>query len=162
MCDYSLEHIASRRAKVGDKLVSTAFDGTITRGFAAVGEPGVAVCLLPGTEVAFDEPVRCVPNFRFFPARVIRAKTAVFRQVDMDQPAVHHDALEFPDGRVVKVSQLHEGQSLVVLQLPAQPGGGTGGDRGEARLAPATRQDEPAESIVEQMRAHDIMRVEAR
>ena len=53
MCDYSLHHVASRPAKIGDKLVTTQFNHSITRGFAAVGEPNVAVCLLPGTEVAF-------------------------------------------------------------------------------------------------------------
>jgi len=55
MCDYSLHHVASRPAKVGDKLVTTQFNNSITRGFAAVGEPNVAVCLLPGTEVAFEK-----------------------------------------------------------------------------------------------------------
>jgi hypothetical protein len=55
MCDYSLHVVASRQAKVGDKLLATKFNKTITRGFAAVGEPNVAVCLLPGTEVAFEE-----------------------------------------------------------------------------------------------------------
>ena len=57
MCDYSLHHVASRPAKVGDKLVTTQFNNSITRGFAAVGEPSVAVCLLPGTEVAFEKEV---------------------------------------------------------------------------------------------------------
>jgi hypothetical protein len=55
MCDYSLHHVASRPAKIEDKLVVTKFNGSFTRGFAAVGEPHVAVCLLPGTEVAFDQ-----------------------------------------------------------------------------------------------------------
>jgi hypothetical protein len=50
MCDYSLHLVASRPAKVGDKLVTTAFNNSLTRGFAAVGEPHVAVCLLPGTD----------------------------------------------------------------------------------------------------------------
>jgi hypothetical protein len=54
MCDYSLHHVASRPAKVEDKLVVTKFSNSITRGFAAVGEPNVAVCLLPGTEIAFE------------------------------------------------------------------------------------------------------------
>ena len=58
MCDYSLMHIASRPAQVGDKLVSTRFHNSISRGFAAVGEANVAVCVLPGTEIAFDEDVR--------------------------------------------------------------------------------------------------------
>src|SRR5262249_30152648 len=57
MCDYSLHHVASRPAKVGDKLVTTQFNNSITRGFAAVGEPNVAVCLLPGTEVAFEKEI---------------------------------------------------------------------------------------------------------
>jgi hypothetical protein len=55
MCDYSLRHVASRPARVGDKLVSTTFVNSSTRGFAAVGEPNVAVCLLPGTELAFEK-----------------------------------------------------------------------------------------------------------
>jgi hypothetical protein len=50
MCDYSLHLVASRPAKVGDKLVTTEFNNSLTRGFAAVGEPHVAVCLLPGTD----------------------------------------------------------------------------------------------------------------
>jgi hypothetical protein len=53
MCDYSLHAVASRPAKVGETLVTTSFYGTSTRGFAAKEEPGVAVCLLPGTELAF-------------------------------------------------------------------------------------------------------------
>ena len=33
MCDYSLEHLASRPAKVGDKLVTTRFKHSLTGGF---------------------------------------------------------------------------------------------------------------------------------
>ena len=54
MCDYSLHHVASRPAKVGDKLVTTKFVNTPTGGFAAVDNPNVAVCLRPGTELAFE------------------------------------------------------------------------------------------------------------
>jgi hypothetical protein len=57
MCDYSLDFVASRPAMIGDKLISTRFDNSITRGFAAVGEPNVAVCVLPGTEIAFEQEV---------------------------------------------------------------------------------------------------------
>ena len=64
MCDYSLHHVATRPAKLEDKLVTTKFTNSITRGFAAVGEPHVAVCLLPGTELAFDENVECEPILR--------------------------------------------------------------------------------------------------
>src|SRR6266516_7220382 len=66
MCDYGLQHVASRPAKVGDKLVSTQFSSSITRGFAAVGEPGVAVCLLPGTELAFEKDVEYEPRLHLF------------------------------------------------------------------------------------------------
>ena len=38
MCDYSLHNVASRPARVGDKLVSTRFLNSGRRGFAAVGE----------------------------------------------------------------------------------------------------------------------------
>ena len=55
MCDYSLNLVASRPAKAGDKLETASFCGTTTRGFAAVDEPNVAVCLLPGTEIAFEK-----------------------------------------------------------------------------------------------------------
>ena len=53
MCDYSLEHLASRPAKVGDKLITTRFGHALTGGFCAVDQPQVAVCVQPGTELAF-------------------------------------------------------------------------------------------------------------
>ena len=65
MCDYSLHLVASRPAKVGDKLVSTSFPETTTRGFASVDDRNVAVCLLPGTELAFENEVRCETPFVF-------------------------------------------------------------------------------------------------
>jgi hypothetical protein len=115
MCDYSLHFIASRPAKVGDKLVSTSFPNTSTRGFAAVGDRSVAVCLLPGTELSFEEEIRCEGMiFSWSPGH----KVAKFQQVNKGQPNVHHDALEFPDGKVVLLTRLHEGQRATVLQLP--------------------------------------------
>ena len=65
MCDYSLNLVASRPARVGDKLVTTRFPNSITRGFASVDEPKVAVCLLAGTELAFEEEVRCETGIVF-------------------------------------------------------------------------------------------------
>jgi hypothetical protein len=118
MCDYSLHLVASRPAKVGDTLVATDFANSITRGFAAVGEPGVAVCLLPGTELAFENEVQYHRAFSLFKAWV-EHKVARFRQVKMDDPHVHHDALEFPGGQVVMVTRLVTGQTATVLQLPA-------------------------------------------
>ena len=121
MCDYSLHLVASRPAKVGDKLVSTRFPNTITRGFAPVGERNVAVCLLPGTELAFEEGVACETRFVFSSRRQIGHRVAQFRQVNKDQSDVYHDALEFPDGQIVLLTQLCEGQHATVLQLPASP-----------------------------------------
>jgi hypothetical protein len=122
MCDYSLHNVASRPAKVGDKLVTTKFD-FLTRGFAAIGEPNVAVCLLPGTEVAFEKEVERDHAFDRLLLRMrfgkLGDKVARFRQVNMDRPNVHHDALEFPDGQIVLVTRLCEGQHATVLQLPA-------------------------------------------
>src|SRR6266511_3089931 len=119
MCDYSLHHVATRPAKVGDKLVATRFPNSITRGFAAVGEPHVAVCLLPGTEIAFDENVECEPfGFGILPNKNIEQRLARFRQINKDNAVAHHDALEFPDGQVVLLTRLCVGQRATVLQLP--------------------------------------------
>jgi hypothetical protein len=120
MCDFSLEFVASRPARVGDKLVSTRFDNSFTRGFAAIGEPGVAVCLLPGTELAFQKPVECKRGFGVLPNLVIGDTVARFRQINMDKPRAHHDALEFPNGQVVLLHNLVEGQHTSVLQLPVK------------------------------------------
>jgi hypothetical protein len=119
MCDYSLHQVASRPAKVGDQLVTTRFRRSVTRGFAAPGEPAVAVCLLPGTELAFQEVVRYEPRIGFFGHRKIEQRVARFRKVNSHNPHAHHDALEFPDGEIVLLTNLREGQRASVLQLPA-------------------------------------------
>ena len=114
MCDYSLHHVASRPAKVGDKLVTSAFDGSVTHGFCAVGEPDVAVCLRPGTELAFENDVesnRATIGGLGMELGDLYGKVARFTQIDMDRPAAYHDALEFPDGRIVLVTHLRKGQA---------------------------------------------------
>jgi hypothetical protein len=122
MCDYSLQDIRSRPAKVGDKLTTRDF-GTCTRGFAAAEDAGVAVCVLPGTELAFSSAVK-IADFRFvvrWKVETLSHATAIFRQVNKNEPLMHHDALEFPDGLIVLLTKLCEGQEATVLQLPAQP-----------------------------------------
>jgi hypothetical protein len=121
MCDYSLHLVASRPAKVADRLVSTDFVKSITRGFTEIGKPDVAVCLRPGTELAFDNDVQYDRAFSMFGRARIQERVARFRQVNMDDPNVHHDALEFPGGLIVMVTRLLPGQTASVLQLPAQP-----------------------------------------
>jgi hypothetical protein len=121
MCDFSLQSVRSRPAKVGDKLVTRDF-GTGTRGFADVDELGTAVCLMPGTELAFASDIACLPAGVFgWKTQKFNHQTAIFRQVNKEKAAAHHDALEFPDGRIVLLTVLSEGQKASVLQLPAQP-----------------------------------------
>jgi hypothetical protein len=103
-------------------LVSTQFRNSITRGFAAIGEPHVAVCLFPGTELAFENEVEYDPALgSFLPNRKVRQNVARFRKINNEQPHLHHDALEFPGGQIVLLTRLCEGQHATVLQLPAFP-----------------------------------------
>ena len=119
MCDYSLEHVESRPAKVGEKLTTRDF-GWATRGFAAPEDEDVAVCVLPGTELSFASEVKCVRRRAFAWRRgVISHKTAIFRRINQEQQWANHDALEFPDGEIVLLTFLREGQEATVLQLPA-------------------------------------------
>jgi len=119
MCDYSLHGVAARPAKVGDKLISTRFPNTFTRGFAEAEYPSGAVCLLPGTELAFEQEVERGVIFRFLKSRKMGHKVARFRQLNLSNPATHHDAIELPGGATVLVTNLVEGQRVTVLQLPA-------------------------------------------
>jgi hypothetical protein len=120
MCDYSLHNVKSRPAKVADKLTTHDFN-TGTRGFVAPEDANTAVCVLPGTELAFARAVSCRPRGFSWKAGIINQTTAIFRQVNKDNPLTHHDALDFPDGKVVLLTDLVEGQEATVLQLPAQP-----------------------------------------
>ncbi len=124
MCDYSLQHVKSQPAQVADKLITKNF-GTGTIGFTlqGAGEP-VAVCLLPGTEVAFDNDITVASfgySLSWLNERNTGHRTARFRQLEKDKPYAHHDALELPDGEVVLLSHLVIHQTATVLQLPAQP-----------------------------------------
>jgi hypothetical protein len=87
MCDYSLHSVKSRPAKVGDKLTTRDF-GTGTRGFSASEDKNVAVCVLPGTELAFAHDVQRL-SARLWPwhKRTVEQKTAIFRQVNKDKVA---------------------------------------------------------------------------
>jgi hypothetical protein len=137
MCDYSLQHVRSRPAKVGDKLVTRDF-GTGTRGFAAADNLEVAVCVMPGTELAFARDVACLPSGLLgWNIKAIAHRTAIFRQINKDKMRAHHDALEFPDGRTELLTLLREGQEATVLQLPAQPTTATAADA-QKRIAYVT------------------------
>ena len=118
MCDYSLHAVATRPAEVAETLVSTRFQSTTTRGFASPDNPQVAVCLRPGTEIAFEHDVQ-TDGMMF--RKNIGVRLARFRQIDLNKPYQHHDALEFSNGAIVLVTNLAAGQRATVLQLPASP-----------------------------------------
>jgi hypothetical protein len=132
MCDFSLMHAKSRPAVVADKLVTKNF-GYGTTGFCDHQDDSLAVCVLPGTEIAFSAPVETLdPGYWLVKRDTIAHAVAIFRQINKDDAKTHHDALEFPDGQVVLLTKLAEGQSAVVLQLPAAP-------RNEAEAEAQTR-----------------------
>ena len=122
MCDYSLHAVASRPARIADKLVTTTFRNTTTRGLCAPGEPNVAVCLMPGTELVFDADVRWEHALLPFWKKKIPQRVARFRALDGGSNQ-HKDAFEFPGGKTVLLTDLVAGQTATVLQLPAQAGG---------------------------------------
>ena len=125
MCDYSLHAVASRPAKVGDKLITAKFWNTSTRRFSSTREPKVAVCLVPGTEVAFEDQVERGPTgfllslFKRHSQTIVH-KVARFQQINLENRSVQHDALEFPDGQIVSLTDHRVGQRATVLQLPVQ------------------------------------------
>ena len=116
MCDYSMHAMATRPAQVGETLITTTFRGTSTRGFASESDLNVAVCMLPGTELAFAEDVKY--DNRWIWTRTVGFRVGKFNTIDPHVRERHHDAVEFPDGSYVLVTQLCEGQRVSVLQLP--------------------------------------------
>lgn len=123
MCDYSAKAVKQREAAKDDVLVSHALTAH-TRGFVGITDPSTAVCLLPGTQLAFDKPVEVESTgLRSFIAGAsnLGFTVATFCQVEKDNSRTHHDALEFPDGTTVKLNTLLPGQTATVIQLPVDP-----------------------------------------
>jgi len=116
MCDYSLVAVASRPARVADRLVTTGFRNTSTRGFASTEDLNTAVCLRPGTELAFDHS----PKYQRLWRQTATSTVARFRQIDLEVRTTHHDALEFSDGTIVPLTKLLPGQHATVIQLPSR------------------------------------------
>jgi hypothetical protein len=87
-----------------------------TRGFAAEAESKVAVCLLPGTELAFDLDIKYDQSWIW--KKTTNFRVARFRKIDQHNPHRHHDALELPDGKLILVTHLSRSQRAFVLQLP--------------------------------------------
>lgn len=137
MCDYSLENVASRAATKGEALVSTRFPNAMSKGFAGIDDRTVAVCLRPGTELAFDEPVEFEKNC--IETRRTNVKVATFRQIDLEDRHTHHDALEFSDGQIVRLASLIPGQRAVVLQLPVEMAEASASENQQSRVVETIR-----------------------
>ena len=145
MCDYSATGVKQRAAAKKETLISKRISSH-TVGFVGIGDPSTAVCLLPGTELAFESPV-CIreqiplpileslhilghglfsrlglSRFILRPrSRENDEKMATFIQVNKDRKDMHHDALRFAGDRIVLLTELKEGQKVVVVSLPADP-----------------------------------------
>src|SRR5262245_18434185 len=123
MCDYRLATIASRPAIVGDRLVTCRFK-RYTGGFCAIDAPDVAVCLSPGTELAFEQEFEPCNWLQRLWIRLRHGATALklarFRRTNLETIAAHHDAVEFANGAVVLVTNMRPGQLVRVLQLPVE------------------------------------------
>ena len=111
MCDYSLENVLSRPAAVADRLVTTTFPNTITRGFAAVDDVHTAVCLRPGTELAFERPVEY--DHPVTHMRAIRAEIRRLGALSGDELYVAAKELQAPYPLVKEVAET--GKLPVVL-----------------------------------------------
>jgi len=126
MCDFSLKAVKSQPANEQDKLTTHNFGyGTIGLKQADdINTPATAVCVMPGTEIAFDY----VPERRFSwymgddaqPMPALSRK-AIFRQINTDNMTTHHDALEFDNGVTCLLTMIAEGQRCEVVRLPAPP-----------------------------------------
>jgi len=112
--------VKTRDAALHDQLVTTDFR-TGTRGFACVTDPECAVCVKPGTEIAFDAPIQFYNPDSIVTIVSGKYTAAVFGQVNKANKMAHHDCLEFPDGSHILLTRLIPGQSAKILQLPATP-----------------------------------------
>ncbi len=117
MCDYSLHCFLTRDAKAKDELVLSHFPGTSSKGLAEEGKPNVAVCMRPGTELVFETNVRYDQRWIFL-SKDAGYNVAKFVQINQGRDQQHHDAIEFPNGKVVSLQRLVVGQKVTVLQLP--------------------------------------------
>jgi hypothetical protein len=134
MCDYSIKVEKTRAAEVNDVLVVTDFKAG-TRGFATKDDAETAICVLPGTEIAFEQDVTITPLWAQFvdtPFPPAGSRLARFRQIRKLEVNTHHDALEFSTGELVLLNHICEGTMARVLQLPVAP-------RTEAEVQEQTR-----------------------
>jgi hypothetical protein len=118
MCDYSMHAIKNRKAVVGDKVKTSDFMRTSSPGLESLTEPGVAICLIPGTGVEFDEPVQHRDiglNFNTpIPFKIGRYVRKAGHETEFK------DAVQFPDGSMVLMAYLVTNQTGTVTYVPEE------------------------------------------
>jgi hypothetical protein len=120
MCDYSMHAIKNRKAVVGDKVKTSDFARTSSPGLESITEPGVAICLIPGTGVEFDEPVsRRDVTANLGPNVTLPFKIGRYVRKPGHE-AEFHDAFQFPDGTMVLMAYLCMNQHGTVTYVPEE------------------------------------------
>jgi hypothetical protein len=136
MCDYSLMSFPNRLAVEGENLVVHRFssgsmglaspdelkkakDAAAKRSFWAVvkdwlvlapGAPVTAVCIPPASHLMMhDIPQRFQKEYALQPEEEV-----IFRQLSAE-PNEYRDALQFRNGRVIRLQELSAGQQVTVL-----------------------------------------------
>lgn len=110
MCDYSIAAKNKISATKGQKLETSKFNLHSSTGFALQGGDGeTAVCLLPGTELAFTRDIIGDAN---------HGRVARFRRLYPEKTHAYHDHLEFANGKVIPIGILPVGLEAEVVQLP--------------------------------------------
>jgi hypothetical protein len=148
MCDYSLHGIRNRLAEEGEVLVVHRFftgskgltspeylkstaqaKGWIAalKKFLAVETQVCAVCIPDGAKLmVFGIPPGLQAAYGLSPNELV-----TFRQISLEVHT-YRDALEFQNGVIVRLQELHEGQRVEVLALSSEKVG-----IGEGRFIPA-------------------------
>jgi hypothetical protein len=114
MCDFSLESFVSRAAEKGDRLFLYRFSTTTIGMRRQYDHASCPTCVKPGTELGFDVPITLENGV------VLRHSTATFVQLEVAHRCQHRDAIETPDGQQFLLQNLLPGQTLSVLQIPAE------------------------------------------
>jgi hypothetical protein len=114
MCDYSVRNVVVRPARIGDRII-TALLIAEGRGFAAIEDPNIAVCMAAGTELKFDKLIEYDPMLSDVP-RKLRYIRARFWQIT--DRKTDRDALHLKDSFIVPLRILSLGQCATVVKLP--------------------------------------------
>lgn len=126
MCDYSLHNAKSRKAAVGDEVVTD--HPTFGSGLALtdIHDPSCAICLMEGVGVEFDRPITFVaPDWNqtgYRTARYVHFNSyngANYRRCSMLRVSpAYRDWLQLPDGSTYPIASLREGQTGRVAVVP--------------------------------------------